>query len=65
VIEHTERRMTGSPRKPPGRRYGSPPMPDTGDIRWMTYGELRDAFGLPSTKSLFECAFACRTPFDL
>lgn len=26
-------------------------MPDAGDIRWMTYAEIRDAFALPSTKA--------------
>ncbi len=26
-------------------------MPDTGEIRWMTYAEIRDAFALPSTKA--------------
>src|SRR5215211_5820126 len=44
--------MTG--RRPlgfPGSVTGGPPMPDAGDIRWMTYAEVRDAFGLPSTKA--------------
>ncbi len=26
-------------------------MPDTGEVRWMTYAEIRDAFALPSTKA--------------
>ncbi len=26
-------------------------MPDAGEIRWMTYAEIRDAFALPSTKA--------------
>ena len=29
-------------------------MPDAGDIRWMTYAEMRDAFGLPSTKAALQ-----------
>src|SRR5215210_6050204 len=30
---------------------GAPPVPDAGDIRWMPYDEIRDAFALPSTKA--------------
>ena len=26
-------------------------MPDAGELRWMTYAEIRDAFVLPSTKA--------------
>ena len=26
-------------------------MPDAGELRWMTYAEIRDAFALPSTKA--------------
>ena len=29
-------------------------MPDTGEIRWMTYAEIRDAFALPSTKAALQ-----------
>jgi hypothetical protein len=29
-------------------------MPDTGEIRWMTYAEIRDTFGLPSTKAALQ-----------
>ena len=29
-------------------------MPDTGEIRWMTYAEIRDAFALPSAKAALQ-----------
>ena len=29
-------------------------MPDAGEIRWMTYAEIRDAFALPSTKAALQ-----------
>src|SRR4029453_519127 len=52
MTAHNEKRMTGCrPVGFPGGVTGGPPMPDAGDIRWMTYAEMRDAFGLPSMKA--------------
>src|SRR5215210_7086193 len=46
----------------PGGGTGGPPMPDAGDIRWMTYAEVRDAFGLPSTKAAVQRSRRAKWP---
>jgi hypothetical protein len=37
-------------------------MPDAGDIRWMTYVEVRDAFDLPSTKAAVQRSRRAKWP---